>query len=429
VKHIKLTKLLVLIPLIMLVLPGSGCKRKTIEQLLQRGKVEAAEKRCEKIKPEEKTDCYKTIALFYLKNEQYKKAAMYYAKAGAHINVINSYFQGDLITEAEKYCAEQTGEVKKQCAASLGRKFFIDENPGKAIQYYHLAGETEKVLYIEAMTPIFQLVDQINKKAAEAKDFDLSGKITGLKKALVAYIYMEKYHKWPYPKEPGPYQTAASIFEDALKILEDNVVPTFIKTLNDRSFDWSEKSVRSLSFDQFKMESLINLIIHLHHIADKKEFFTKYSVIYQDKSKREKKEPPQSINYEEAYMKVLDHSKMLLEEIAESNGEKNKEQLDDYQHDINIDMQIIDYIASMMDNVKSRIDDIHQRSQKLKNSSKDEAVKEKAEKLFWDFAARCSRVLHLISKEKYQEANDLIISAYDTAKSGIDRYAGKPVGQ
>ena len=428
-KHNKLFKLLVLIPLVILVLQGSGCKRKTIEQLLQRGKVEAAEKRCTKMKPEEKTDCYKTIALFYLKNEQYKKAAMYYAKAGAHINVINSYFQGDLITEAEKYCADQTGEAKKQCAASLGRKFFIDENPGKAIQYYHIAGETEKVLYIEAMVPVFQLVDKINKKAAEVKDFNLSGKISGLKKTLIAYIYMGKYHKWPYPKEPGPYKTAADAYENALKILEDNVVPAFIKTLNDRSFDWSEKSVRSLSFDQFKMESLINLIKNLHHIADKKEFFTKYSVVYHDKSKTGEKEPRQSINYEEAYMKVLDHSKMLLEEIVDSNGEKNKEQLDDYQHDINIDMQIIDYIASMMDNVKSRIDDIHQRSQNLKNNSKDKAVKEKAEKLFWDFAAQCSRVLHLISKEKYQEANDLIVSAYDTAKSGIDRYTGKQVAQ
>jgi hypothetical protein len=381
------------------------------------------------MKPGEKTGCYKTIALFYLKKDQYKKAAKYYAKAGAHINVINSYLQGDLIPEAEKYCADQTGEAKKQCAARLGRKFFIDENPGKAIQYYNVARETEKVLYIETMVPVFQLVDRINKKAAVVKDFNLSGKITAIKKTLIAYIYMEKYHKWPYHKKSAPDKTAASIYENALKMLEDKVVPTFIKTLNNSSFDWSEKSVRWLSFDHFKMQTLINLIKHLHHIADKKEFFTEYSVVYQDKSQREKKEPHRSLNYEQAYIKALDHSKMLLEEIVESNGVKNKEGLDDYQHDINIDMQVIDYIASMIDNVKARIDDIHRRGQKLQKSSKDEAVKKKAENLFWDFVTQCNRVLHLIGEEKYQEANDLLISGYGTAKSTIDRYTGKSVGQ
>ena len=415
--------------LIILVLPGSGCKRKTIEQLLQRGKVEAAERRCEKKKPEEKTGCYKTIALFYLKKDQYKKAAAYYAKAGAHINVINSYFQGDLILEAEKYCADQTGVAKKQCAARLGRKFFIDENPGKAIQYYKIAGETEKVLYIEAKVPVFRLVDQINKKAGEVKDFKLSGKIMGIKKALIAYIYMEKYHRWPYHKKSGPYKLAAGIYEEALNMLEEKVVPIFVKTLNNSNFDWSEKSVRSLSFDHFKMESLINLIKHLHHIADKREFFTKYSVVYQDKSKKEKKEPHQSLNYEEAYMKTLDHSKILLAEIVESNGVKNKEWLDDYQHDMSIDMQVVDYIASMIDNVKARLDDIRRRSQKLQKSSKDQAVKKKTGHLYWDFVAQCNRVLHLISKEKYQEANDLLISGYETAKNGIDRYTGKSVSQ
>ncbi len=424
-KHKKLTRLVFLIPLILLLLPGSGCKRKSIDQLLQRGKVEAAVRRCEKMKPAEKIGCYKTIALFYLKKDQYKKAALFYEKAGAHINVINSYLQGNLLTEAEKYCADHTGEAKKQCAARLGRKFFIDENPGKAIQYYHMAGETGKALYIEARVPLFQLVHRLNQKAAEVKDFNLSGKITGIKRTLIAYIYMEKYHQWPYPGKTGLYKTAAGIYADALKMLEDTVLPTFTRTLNNDSFDWSEKIVQSLSFDQFKMESLINLIQHLHHITDKSEFFTKYFLQYQDKSPKEKKEPPQTLDYEEVYSKVLDHSKMLLEEIAEANDVKNKELLDDYRHDMNIDRQIIDYIASMMDNLQSRIDDIDQRCRKLQNTSKDEAAKKKTGELLRDFAAQCSQVFQLISKEKYQEANDLLVSGYDTAKHGIDRYTGK----
>lgn len=423
-----LTKPLLLILLIILVFPGSGCKRKSIEQLLQRGKVEAAKKRCEKMKPEEKTGCYKTIALFYLKNDQHQKAANYYAIAGAHINVINSYLQGDLIPEAEQYCADQTGAAKKQCAARLGRKFFIDENPGKAIQYYHIAGKTEEVLYIKTRLPVFQLVDQINKKTAAVKDVNLSGKITAIKKALMAYIYMDKYHRWPYHKKSGPDKMAAGIYENALKMLEHQVVPTFIKTVNHSDFDWSEKSVRSLSFDLFKIERLIDLIKNLHHIADKREFFTQYSVPYQDKSKKQSKTPHQSLNYEDAYMKALDHSRMLLEEITAANGVKNKEGRADYQHDINIDMQIIDYIASMLDNIKARIDDIHRRSQKLQKSNKEEVIKKKTERMFWDFVAQCNRVLYLISNEEYQEANDLLLSGYDTAKNGIERYTGKSVG-
>jgi hypothetical protein len=90
-----------------------------------------------------------------------------------------------------------------------------------------------------------------------------------------------------------------------------------------------------------------------------------------------------------------------------------------------IDMQVIDYIASMMDNVKARIDDIHRRSQKMQKGSKDEMVKKGLEKVFLDFVAQCNQVLHLIGKGEYLKANNLLIPSYQTAKNEIQRYTGK----
>lgn len=424
-KHLKLSRLLFLIPLIMLILSGSGCKRKSVEQLLQLGRIDAAQKRCESTKAEERKDCCKQIALYLLKKGQFKKAAVYYAKAGEHIKVINSYFQGDLVMEAEKYCEEQTGETKKHCAARLGRKFFIEGDYQKSIKYYETSGDIENVSFVRDKIPAFQVVDLLKQKSGEIKDSNLSSKIMGIKKTLIAYIYLDRYQKWPYDKKSGPYKRAADIFENALNLLEDTELPLIIKTLTHDNFDWSQKSINALSFDLFQLENLIELIKHLHHIAEKKDFFTEYSVVFQDKSKKKINDPPQSLNYEEVYSKALDHSKMLLEEIKESNDPKNKEWLEEYKNDINIDIQIIDYLSTMVDNVKIRIRDIDKRNQKIKRSHPDDAVKQSSNKLFRDFIAQCNRVLHLISNEKYIEAKELLVSGYETAKAGIDQNAGK----
>ncbi|NIM84835.1 MAG: hypothetical protein GTN82_41875 [Candidatus Aminicenantes bacterium] len=418
-KNMNLRKCLVLIPIVTLMFAGSGCKRQRVDQLLEKGKYRAAERRCEKANVEEKSECYKTIAAFYLQKNHYKRAAIYYAKAGDHIRVINTYFRGDLIPEAEKYCANQHGKAKKQCADRLARKFFINGNYQKAVHYYKIAGENQMVLYIETRVPVFQLVDQIGKRLKELRDPGVSAEMRRIKQTLTAYIYMEKYQEWPYPRESGPDKGAANIFARAGKMLETMVVPTFVEKLTSSSFDWSKKNIESVSFDHQKLESLINLIKSLYHIADKREFFTRYSVVYHGEEKKKERDALKSLNYEKAYLKALDHSKTLLETIEEADREKNKEWLQDYKDDLTVDIKVIDYISSMMDNMKIRIGDIRKRSQRLQKNSEDEAVKKTSEKLFWEFVAVCNRVLHAISKEDYQKANDLLISGYETAKSGI----------
>ncbi|UCH94357.1 MAG: hypothetical protein JSV88_29375 [Candidatus Aminicenantes bacterium] len=421
-KNVNLTRLLVLISLIILIF---ACKGKSIDQLLEQGKTRAAERRCEKKNPRDKIKCYNSIAAFFLKKDQYKKAAGYYAKAGEHIKVINTYFQGNLIREAEKYCAAQTGDTKKQCAVRLGKKFFIKGNYNQAIRYYNTAGENENVLYIQAKIPIFQLVEQIDKKSKGMKDMEAGEKMKGIQKTLTAYIYMDKYHKWPYDRESNPYKRAADIYEKALKMLEDEVVPTVVKTLNSSSFAWSKQGVESLAFDHLKLESLIDLVRCLHHIAAKREFFSEYSVVFLEKSGKKENESHKSLNFEEAYQKALDHSQTLLETIEESKDVQNKEWLQDYKEDLTIDMQVIEYISSMIDNVKIRIEDVQRHSRKPGKTSEDKAVKGIPGQLFWDFVAQCNRVLHFIGKEEYQQANDLLISGYETAKTEIDRYSSR----
>jgi hypothetical protein len=423
-KNMNLKTFLVLIPIVILMFTGSGCKQKSLEQLLEKGKYRAAERRCEKANAAKKSQCYKTIAAFYLQKNHYKRAALYYAKAGDHIRVINTYSRGDLIPEAEKYCANLQGKAKKQCADRLARKFFINGNYQKAVQYYTIAGENQMVLYIESRVPIFQLVDQLGKRLTEMKDPGVSAEMRRIKQTFTAYIYMDKYQEWPYPRESGPDKGAANVFTRARKMLETRVVPTFVEKINSSSFDWSKKSIGSVSFDHLKLESLINLIKSLFHIADKREFFTRYSVIYHGELKKNVKDTAKSLNYENAYLKALDHSNTLLETFEEADKEKNAEWLQDYKDDVTVDIKVIDYISSMMDNMKIRMEDIHKRSQKLQKNSEDEAVKKTSEKLFWDFVASCNRVLHAISKEEYQKANDLLVSGYETAKAGIKKVNG-----
>jgi hypothetical protein len=280
------------------------------------------------------------------------------------------------------------------------------------------------VLYIESRVPVFQLVDRIGKRLKEMRDPGVSAEMRRIKQTLTAYIYMDKYQEWPYHSESGPDNGAANIFTRARKMLETSVVPTFIEKLNSSSFDWSKKSIESVSFDHLKLEGLINLIKSLFHIAGKRKFFTRYSVVYHGEEKKKEKDAFKSLNYEKAYLKALDHSKTLLETIEEADREKNNEWLQDYKDDVTVDIKVIEYISSMMDNMKIRIEDIRKRSQKLQKNSEDEAVKKASEKLFRDFAAVCNRVLHAISKGEYQKANDLLVSGYETAKAGIIKVSG-----
>lgn len=390
-----------------------GCKGKSVGPLLEEGEVEAAVRRCEKMEPEQRTGCYGTIAAYYLKEDQFKEAAVYYARAGDHAQVINSYFRADLIAEAEKYCAGQVGPARQQCAARLGRKFFINGNYNRAIHYYMMAGDSEKVSYIEVRIPLFQLVERIARELTAAQDPQVHDRIEGIKETLNEYIYMDKYVHWPYKSQSKAGQRAAAVFELALTRLTAQSVPTLVRKLHSPSFDWSTKSVDAVSFDRVKLQSLIGLITSLHRMAGKRQFFGKFSA------------PSEPLAYDGALLKALDHAGGLLKTIEEAEGVTNKEWAADYQYNMDIDIRAIDYIAAMMDNIKKRIEDIQARSRRLQNSSQDTVTKEIAAKLFRDFLAQCRRVFQAIGQEEFPQANDLLLDAYKTAKTGLDQYTNR----
>jgi hypothetical protein len=403
-----------------------GCRGKSVDRLLQEGKVEAAARRCEKMQAGAQAEGFKKIAAFYLENEQYKKAAAYYAKAGEHNYVINSYFLGDMIPAAETYCAGQTGEAKKQCAARLANKFLINGNYQKALGYYKMAGNSQKVLYIETKTPIFQLVDELEKKTQNEKDPGFRTEINHLKELLTDYlIHTDSYRAWKYARAANPDKEAAAACEKAWDLVENSAVPAVVNRLTTPALAGAGKDLESLSFHRLKLESLLQLIKGLHKIAGQRKFFTTYSVVYLDKTEKAAVPPGPAFNYEEAYLAALESAQTLLQAIVESNHPKNKNDTRDYREEIAIDAQTIDYIASMMNNIVIRMNDILLRSQKPGKNSDDKTLKDASARQFRDFSAVCHRVLHAVGKGEYQEANDLLIAGYETAKNHIDRIASQ----
>jgi len=415
----RIIRLLAVINIVISILFFSGCKGKGVEQLLEQRRVEAAERRCEKLKDEEKKEGYRKIAAFYLQEEKYKKAADFYARSQEHIKVINSYFQGDYIAEAERYCQGLDGEIKKKCADKLGRKFFLNGQYKKAINYYQLAGNTEEKSYIESQIPFFQLRETLDMKTLEIKDIELNKEIAALKKLIGTYIYLGRLRQWPYPAKSESDKKAAQYHEKALRLLDDQLIPKLRQTLGSDSFDWSKESFAALDFERFKIKSLLDYLSNMHHIADKQEYFSRLAKGYRDIPHQEKNTTSDLLNYDETYMKTLSHARTLLRDLEDAESITDPDLLKDYRNDIGIDNQVIEYIASLLNNLRLRVDDLRKRGLKLKNSKPDGSLDSHADKVYWDFVFECSRVLHLVSKEKYQKANDLLLSGYENAKAAL----------
>ena len=422
-RNLDLVKLLVFICWGLLMI---GCKGKSIDRLLQEGKVEVAASRCEKMKAEEQTGGFKKIAAFYLENEQYKKAAAYYARAGEHNSVINSYFLGDMIAAAEEYCANQRGAAKKRCAARLANKFLINGDYQKALGYYKMAGDSQKVLYIETKIPIFQLVEELEKKTQNRNDPGFRTEINQVKNVLRDYLIdMDSSREWKYERESEPGKQAAAACRKAWDLIENSTVPAVVDILSASAVASPKKGFESLSFQRLKLESMLHLIKGLHKIASQRKFFTTYSAVYRDKVEKGAAPPGPAFNYEEAYLAAVAHAQTLLQTSAGSGHPTNPNDTPDSREDIAIDAQVIDYIASMMNNIAIRLNDIHLRSQKPGKSGEDKTLREAAAKQFRDFTAVCNRVLHIVGKGGYQEANELLISGYETAKNNMDRLASQ----
>lgn len=397
------------------ILPSAGCKERNLEQLLERRNYEAAGKLCEKKDGDEKKNCYKTIANYYLHDELYEKAAFYYDKAGETIDVIDCYYRGNLIAEVEEYCAKQTGTTKIKCAAHLARNFYLNAKPDKAARYYEMAEDDRMTQWVRGRTPVFQLLETIEKDRDTKISPETKTKLKEIAGTLRSYIYMESYVTWPHGENTETDKRAARTCEKAVRMIEQTAAPAFFEKLKDTlsTSQWPGKRFREISFHHAELDGLVKLVQYLHNIARYRHFFTKHSP-----------DPPETgakkeTGYEAVYTVALTRADGLFETIDAAEGVTDENRLKVLEEDISIDMDIVAYISSLLDNLEIRIGDIQTRGKQYAKRLKTEAAKKKSEKLSRDFIALTGRVLAEVGKEEFEAANEMLTTGYESIKNEL----------
>lgn len=386
----------------------------------------AAEKRCQEFVGNKKINAFKTIAAYYFKDNQYKKAAEFYSKAGEHTRVIDCYYLGNMIPEAEKYCENQTGPTRQICAERLAKKFFRDSQYKKSIHYYTVSGHADKVTYIQTKMPIFELADDIEKAQDSVTNSNIKIKMRAFSKTLREYIYLDDYSSWTFGTDTQTDQRASLTCTKAFNLIESIAAPGFIDRVQTMlaKNQWTQENIAATTYPHACLDTLIQMISSIHKIARMRSFFSRYSLVYHEKQEQSrsipgKNQPGDPYNYEEAYSRALDYADSIFATIKDAEDVTTLDWLKDYQDDLSVDLQNIDYILSMMDNLQIRAYNILRFSKQLKKSTANQDTKNKAEKLSWDFIATSNQVLHLIGKGKYQDANILLTTNYETIKKEL----------
>ncbi len=397
------------------ILSNAGCKKQSLEQLLERRNYKAAAKLCETKEGEEKRKCNKSVAAYYLGDELFEKAAFYYDKAGEQTEVINCYYRGNLIAEAEKYCTKQTDTVKIKCAAHLARKFYFNRKPTKAVLYYQMAQDHGMTQWVQGRTPVFKLLETIEKDRETIETPEIKTELKHIAGTLRLYIYMEKYTRWPYGEKNKTNQRAARTCEKAVRIIEENAAPTLFDKFKKPTPDsqWTEETIRTISFHHAKLDSLVKLTQYIHNIARYRNFFTKHSPNPPETGKKKE------TGYDAVFTVALTRADGLFETVEAAEGVTGQKKRDVYEEDLSIDLDIVEYISSLLDNLEIRIGDIQTRGKQYRKRLKTEAAAKKAEKRFRDFIELTARVLDAVGKEEFQEANDMLTTGYESIKKDL----------
>lgn len=403
-----------------------GCKGKSIDTLLDEKKYDAAENACMDKEGNERKECLEKVATVYQRNNDFKKAAEVFDKAGEPLRATEAYFLGDYTSDAENYCNKQTGKTKSDCASLLGNNFFKVGNYQKAISYFQLAGNTEMADYITSKIPVFQLLELIEKRLPILNNKDIYSKLSHYNDTLKDYIYLNQYFKWPFSIQSPEDKRASELCEKAVQTMNESLTPLLIeKTLIlVSSPEPLTPGLEWANLYNSGMNGLINMIKNFHTIAGYRIFFTKYSVPFREIASLNSKNanPDQNIsvsnafNYEEAYAKALTYAETTLSSAQELKKIKDSKLIKGYIEDFTIDRENIHYISEMMKNLEVRIMDIKKRSEHVKKQNSNIVSPNEAEKIYRNFIATGNRVLHAIGKEEYQKANDLLTNEYDLSK-------------
>jgi hypothetical protein len=401
-------KLLILM-LVFITVFHSGCKKVTVEKLLQQRKFADAEEFCEDLEGEEKKKCLEKVALHYFRDDNFNRAALVYARAGVHSKVISSYLLAKNPAEAEAYCNRQKGETLKRCALQLATVFFRNGNYDRAIHYYLLGGEADKVEIVKAKIPAFKLVEALGKVNAAPKTALKGLDIPAFTDTIKAYIFLDLdgYGKWRFGREAETDKTAALDCEKAFKMIETIAAPAFIEHAN-RALSTPAPTgieLKTLVFDHVRLDSLVNLVKSLFKIGGARKFLNDNSVEY----------------FDDVFTKALTHAKGLFGTLEDFEKETDFSLLDDYRNDLEVDIEIIDYISGMLDNIQTRINEIDMRIKKILKKSTSLTLSTESKKQMRSFVAVCSQVLRRIADEDYKTVNKLLLGGYNKAKEELSR--------
>ena len=421
--------MLMLVAVASLLVVSSGCKRKGLDELMEEGKYSEADSYCESVKDDQKAKCYNILATLYFRKDKFDKAAFFYAKAGEHFKVIHSYFRGDFIAEAEAYTRAQEGNIKRNCAGLLAKKLYIYGSLRKSVTYYRMAGQHRIADNIENKIPVFELYSKIKDSLPTFKDPVQRKRIANFNITLKSYIYLDKFLKWPYGRNSEIMKRADALCLDAIKKIEQEAAPEFIENLRSAAENntWDQRRMEKIAFSHAKLDSLEELIKYIHNIAALRNFLAQNSVVYYGEEgsndiplqERSKGASQKALNFDQAFEKALNRGDGVFETInfaAESPGQIT---LKEYVEDFRIDLGVIDYILSFMQNLETRIKDIQQRSQQYRDTQGGETARKNADRLFWAFVAEGNKALYKVSREEYQAANEQLTSAYETAKKQL----------
>lgn len=393
----------------------TGCKKKSIDELLQQGRVDVAQKYCGNLENEAQKECFAKIAVYYFQLEDFKKAAEFYAKAGDHVRVISCYLIGDSLPDAEAYCAKLPASSRKEGASLLAKSCYLRGNYTAAMRYYQMAGEMQKAEQIRAKVPAFQLLEALQANATKYARSEIRSKIETVHETLKTYLYLDGYDTWRFGSKNETDRAAALIFAKAHHVLQQSVAPVFIENITKTlaTSSWTTESVAVIFFHRARMNRLIRVLKALDTIGSYRRFYSNYAGMSQITP--EKGEP----GYEVVYKSAVHHAAGLMETIAQSEKGVKASLFADFSNDMDVDGEVVDYIADMLDNIQARLMELETRGKHIQKVSTDQMIKSEISGGFVNFVSACNLVLLEIGKKEYRNANEMLLKTYNAAKKKI----------
>lgn len=404
--------------LLPLLLMTSGCKRKSVYQLIDENKFKDAETLCAKQEGDEKHSCYVALGRAYYNLKMYEKAAETFEKIDVYTSVIDAYFAGNMSSKAEEYCARQSGSMKSRCSLYLGKTFYRNRDVTKALIYFKQANDLPLVNHVTSRLRAFRLMELLEKQLTTINSTsypnipDLKTDISDSISNLRSYIYIEKYLNLSVTASNGPLPKGDKIYTSVLSKINGEYGLSFVEKGEKLSDAIAMNKISQGLVDDFvyagkKLDPLVKLLKNLWDMESLRGTFETYSG------------KVMKIDYEGAYAKAFSHAEMLLTTLEDMKKVEKGSELADYFNDLSVDSQTVDYIAALMGNMKIRMRDIEDHKKRYLEVKADSTSVQYVDSVYNGFFSSMNEVLKDVANSDYQKANDLLVSSYDSAKKEL----------